>query len=438
MLLAPFLAAQRWYRAVPDPQLTVRRVDTLLDGWPTLLWVLVEVRGSDGDPGPHWYQLLLGATSEEPTELPPASRLGSMPTPRGRAWLFDALADEELALELCRLVAPSISPETVRLQSGSTTNTSLIVNESHLLKVFRRLHEGPNPDVEITEALGRLGCGGVSVPVTVWRRGSTDLAVLRRFERSRGTGSELALDSLREMFNLRRSPRDCKLDFVEEAQSLGAEIAELHVALGEAFGADRAQGSEWRADMVAQLDRMRSEHVDTRRVEQVYLRLDSAEDLGASIRIHGHLALSEVMRLPRQWLVFDFEGEPARPVAERRRPSSPLRDVAGMTRSFHQLAAGALREVEAPDDELRLLAESWAERNINSFLSGYASVDEVHRLLPRTRESRDSLLTVFELDRAVFEVVYELAHGPDRADRPVRAVERLLGDEVEFRPPGAG
>jgi maltokinase len=160
----------------------------------------------------------------------------------------------------------------------------------------------------------------------------------------------------------------------------------------------------------------------------VYRRLERADDLGSAIRIHGNLALGEVIRLQRNWMVLDFEGQAARPVQERRRASSPLRDVAGMTRSFHHVASGALREVEVPDDELRLLADAWSERNVNAFLSGYASEDDVHRLLPRGRESRDALLSVFELDRAVYEVVYELAHGPELADQPVRAVERLLAD----------
>jgi maltokinase len=144
-----------------------------------------------------------------------------------------------------------------------------------------------------------------------------------------------------------------------------------------------------------------------------------------------------VLRLARTWMVLDFEGEPARPVAERRRPSSPLRDVAGMTRSFHYAAGIALREVGAPDDELRLLADAWAERAVNTFLSGYADVDEVHRLLPQARASRDALLSVFEMDKAVYEVAYELAHRPDLVDLPVRAVERLLefDDELPEFPP---
>ena len=407
----------------------VRRVDTLYDGWPTLLWVLAEVRGDDGAGEPAWYQLPLGAAPEHPAELPHAAHVGRMSTPRGDAHLFDALADEDLALDFCGYIAPDLEFSTVRAQPGEQTNTSLVLDERYIVKVFRRVQPGPTPDVEVTEALGRVGFGGVPVPLVVWRRDGTDLAVVRRYERSRGDGIELATASLREVFNRRRPPRDCKLDFADEAHLLGRDVASLHVALAEAFGSGDADGAAWAEDMVAQLDRVAAGHLDTSRIRAVYRRLETAEDLGAAIRIHGDLHLGQVLRLARHWMVLDFEGEPARPLEERRRPSSPLRDVAGMTRSFHYAAGLALRETELPDDELRLLADSWAERSVNAFLSGYAAVDDVHRLLPRSRASRDALLSVFEMDKAVYEVAYELAHRPDLVDLPVRAVERLLEGE---------
>lgn len=369
---------------------------------------------------------------ERPDELPDVAHIGRMDTPRGTAHLFDALADEELALEFCSIVAPDLGLRTVRAQPGEQSNTSLVLDERYIVKVFRRVQPGPNPDVEVTEALGRVGYGGVPVPVAVWRRNGTDFAVTRRFERSRGNGVELAHASLREMFNRRRPPRDCKLDFAKEAYQLGRDIAALHVALAEAFGAEPADGGAWAADMSAQLHRIASGHLDTQRIETIYRRLSDADDLGAAIRIHGDLHLGQVLRVARQWMVLDFEGEPDRPLAERRRPSSPLRDVAGMTRSFHYAAAMALRETETPDRELRLLADAWAERAINTFLSGYAEVDEVHRLLPQARASRDALLSVFEMDKAVYEVAYELAHRPDLVDLPIRAVERLLADDGDL------
>ena len=421
-----------------DPAVTVRRVDTLIDGWPTLLWALIEVRADRGAGDPVLYQLPLGAAPDHPDELPDWAHLGHIRTPRGDAHLFDALSDNELALAFCEGVAPDLTFTTVRSQPGEQSNTSLVLDERYIMKLFRRVEPGSNPDVEVTEALGRLGYGRVPVPVATWRKGRTDLAVVRRFERSRGDGVELALASLREMFKRRLAPRDCKLDFVHEARSLGESVADLHVALGEAFGSEPTDGAALASDMGAQLDRVSSGHLDTHRIASVYDRLRSADDLGMAIRIHGDLHLGQVLRLARHWMVLDFEGEPDRPVEERRRPSSPLRDVAGMTRSFHYAAGMALRECELIDSELRLLADAWATRAVNSFLGGYSTVDDVHRFLPQARASRDALLSVFEMDKAVYEVAYELAHRPDLVDLPVRAVEALLDGDEELpeQPPG--
>lgn len=373
----------------------------------------------------------LGALPERPGHLPDSAILGQMPTPRGEAHLFDALADDSVALTFAHHVAPDLHLNHVRPIGGEQSNTSLVLDEKYVLKVFRQVQPGPNPDVEVTEQLGKVGYGAVPVPVSIWRRNHTDLAVVRRFERSRGDGFELAMSSLREVFNLRRPPRDCKLDFAEDARKLGRNIAQLHVALAEAFGSEQADGEAWAQDMSAQLLRVGASRLDEQRIDAIYDRLRNATDLGTAIRIHGDLHLAQVLRLQRGWMVLDFEGEPERPIEERRRPSSPLRDVAGMTRSFQYAAAMALRQHDEPDRELRVLADAWTVRNVNSFLAGYADLDEAHRLLPQARSSRDALLSVFELDKAVYEVAYEMAHRPELVELPIQAVEALLGGDGE-------
>lgn len=393
------------------------------------MWLLVEVRPADRASESVLYQVPLGASKEEPVDLPGSAVLGRIPSDDTGIWLFDALADERTSILFTSKVMPEVNPQRIRPQGGEQSNTSLILDDRYIMKVFRRVQVGRNPDVEVTEALGRVGFGGVPVPVSIWRKNGTDLAVIRRYERSKGDGFELATASLREMFNRKRPPRDCKLDFAADARLLGRDVADLHVALAEAFGSEPADGAQWASDMVAQLHRVASGHLDSAQIERVYHRLGSSDDLGSAIRIHGDLHLGQVLRRQRDWMVLDFEGEPARPVEERRRPSSPLRDVAGMTRSFHYAAGIALREQNSTDPSLKVLADAWAVRNLNSFLAGYADVDAAHRLLPRSRASRDALLSVFELDKAVYEVAYELAYRPDLADLPIQAVERLLDGE---------
>ncbi|HEX8803684.1 MAG TPA: hypothetical protein VF743_05810, partial [Acidimicrobiales bacterium] len=125
--------------------------------------------------------------------------------------------------------------------------------------------------------------------------------------------------------------------------------------------------------------------------------------------------------------VIDFEGEPARPVQERTLPSSPLRDVAGMLRSFQYAAHTALvergRDIDA---ELVAIADAWETRAVDAFWHGYSAVDGIDALLPADDDDRRKLLRAFELDKAVYEVVYELGHRPDWVGVPALAIRRAL------------
>ena len=143
---------------------------------------------------------------------------------------------------------------------------------------------------------------------------------------------------------------------------------------------------------------------------------------GKVIRTHGDLHLGQTMLGDRGWVVLDFEGEPARPLPERRLKRSPLRDVAGMLRSFSYATAGArlLRGVEAPD--------GWEELARERFLTGYhEAVDST--LLPPGQQATEQLLAVFELEKAVYELRYELNNRPDWVAIPVAGIVRLLDSE---------
>jgi maltokinase len=180
--------------------------------------------------------------------------------------------------------------------------------------------------------------------------------------------------------------------------------------------------------MLAQLARTPAGVVDTDRIGAALARLVDVTGAGIAIRVHGDLHLGQFLRADSGWFVLDFEGEPARPVAERVRPSSPLRDVAGMLRSFHYASQAALVDRGRDlDPELSKLAEAWESRTVEAFWRGYQRTDGVGHLLPAAEADQQALLLAFELEKAVYEVGYELAHRPSWADIPVTAVERVLG-----------
>jgi predicted trehalose synthase len=130
------------------------------------------------------------------------------------------------------------------------------------------------------------------------------------------------------------------------------------------------------------------------------------------------------MRTDTGWYILDFEGEPARALERRRQPSSPLKDVAGMLRSFHYAAAVALRERGAEEEDRSAVARAWELRNRESFLDGYTtSVDP--SLLPLDAEATAVVVAAFELQKAVYELRYEQGNRPGWVDIPTEALVRL-------------
>ncbi|HET6551361.1 MAG TPA: hypothetical protein VFG79_23035, partial [Solirubrobacter sp.] len=217
-------------------------------------------------------------------------------------------------------------------------------------------------------------------------------------------------------------------------------IGELHTALGSdsadpAFAPDEPSVEALailHADVDEQIERLFLDLPDTEALAPIRGRgQDVREKLGALshtsaggrvIRTHGDLHLGQTMLSDRGWVVLDFEGEPARPLPERRLKRSPLRDVAGMLRSFSYATAGArlLRGAEAPPD--------WEDRARERFLDGYhEAVDGT--LLPPGQQATEQLLAVFELEKAVYELRYELNNRPDWVAIPVAGILRLLDSE---------
>lgn len=422
-LVPDYLPRQRWFAGEEVPErVDVVDYELLHDECPCLAWLLVRVPGDDAS-----YQLLVGLRPLEDTEtfLEGKGRwfLGDIDTDDGPMLAYDALVDPDLASAILSVVAPDLPVTTMRPLAVEQSNTSVVFDEVGIMKVFRRVHDEPNPDVEIVDALAAVGYEHTAKPLGAWRRDGRDLAVVREFLAGGADGWHLAITSLRDLYDRRCDPEEAGGDFAPESHRLGEATGEMHVALAKAFGSAGATPAAWADALHAGL----VDAPDVRGADARYEALRSLGDAGAAIRIHGDLHLGQVMRTDAGWFVLDFEGEPRVPISERRKPSSPLRDVAGMLRSFHYAAEVALLERhEAPDEELRRLADLWAERNREAYLAGYLGTEGVSDLLPAGERDRNVVLDAFELGKAVYEVGYEREHRPDWEHIPRSAIERLL------------
>ncbi len=433
VLLPDFLVRQRWYGAndLELKSVEVSTFDAWRTEWPALVWVIAEARF--GDDSTARFQIPIGMRPLDQTERflegKGRSFLGDSDTAHGPALVYDALVDPELAVEFLHRIAPGEHVERVRSLNVEQSNTSVVYDERLIMKLFRRLAEGPNPDVEITEGLARVGFTHISAPVVAWREGDIDLAVVREFLEGGTEGWQLALTSLRDMYNSRLEPNETGGDFGPEAARLGQITAEMHLKLAEAFGTSDGEPKVWADAMHANLARSGARALDATAVAAVYDALREIDDAGRSIRVHGDYHLGQTMRTDGGWYILDFEGEPALPLDERRRTSSPLRDVAGMLRSFHYASEVALAErgSESDDDELRNLGRRWERHVSEQFRNGYFETDGIDDLLPATAHEREVVLDSFVLAKAVYEVGYELAHRPDWVRIPLEAVSRLVG-----------
>ena len=434
-LLGEFLPRQRWYAGNEPPARVEVTVLDAREGEPLLVWLLADA--VDGEGARATYQIVLGGRpAPSDAEFLQGSPRGTLGEVDG--WIYyDALVDPDLALLVLEKVAPDESAEVARPLVVEQSNTSVVYDERLILKLFRRVHPGPNPDLEIIDLLDERGFPQVVPQLAELRYEGFDLAVVRQYLLGSTDAWELAHTSLRDLLNTRVPPDEAGADFGPEALTLGDVTARLHLAMADVFGSEPGSSREWLAGFRAQLERLpdvaaaaavpMSEVADAGAVEAALAALADVSDSGMATRIHGDLHLAQMLLADAGWFVLDFEGEPVRPVAERVRASSPLRDVAGMVRSFHYAARTGLAERGRDvDPELVDLAAQWESRARDEFWRGYQSVAGIDLLLPGSTADRDSLLRAFELDKAVYEIIYELSHRPDWVDIPASAVRRTL------------
>jgi len=437
-LLAAWLPHQRWYGG-KGSAITAVRVERQVDltGELGLAHVLLEV---DADGATERYQLLLGSLEGEVPHRLAHAVIGEA---EGRVF-YDAAHDQAAAAALLSRIATGGEQNGLvfaataeldttlpsRVMGAEQSNTSVVYGEEYILKLFRRLQPGLNPDLEVTRALAAAGSTHVPAPLG-WVEGDvggqpTTLGLLQEFQRHATEGWAMATASVRDLFAEADLHADeVGGDFAAESDRLGVVTAEVHLLMAQTLPTavagpqeitDTLQQLHSRLDLALGIAPELEPHVDALR--RAYDELGSRTDPVPVQRVHGDYHLGQVLRTQTGWVLLDFEGEPARPLAERTALMSPLRDVAGMLRSYDYAARHLLAERHG-DGQLAYRAAEWAERNRQAFCDGYA------RAAGSDPRDEPVLLRAFELDKAVYEVVYEARNRPSWLPIPVGSIERL-------------
>jgi maltokinase len=318
--------------------------------------------------------------------------------------------------------------------STEQSNTSLVYGSEAIFKLFRRLEPGLNPDVEVHDALRRtqnthiaplLGYIEIDDPANPSALPAT-AAMLQTFVPNASDGWRLATASVRDLYAEGDLHADeVGGDFAAESERLGAATASVHADMAAVLPTEPADDGWYgtlarqmneRLDAAIEIVPQLADHADA--IRKLYGAVEASTEPVVRQRVHGDLHLGQVLRTATGWIVLDFEGEPARPLAERRELDSPMRDVAGMLRSFDYAARHML--VEQPEDAQRAYrAQEWAERNRSAFCAGYSAAGGLDPC------GDSPLLRAFEADKAVYECVYEARNRPHWLMIPLGSLNRL-------------
>jgi maltose alpha-D-glucosyltransferase / alpha-amylase len=515
-LLPAFLPSRRWFAGKARTLDAVRLLDATVPGAlpGTTLLALFEAAFRDGPADTYLLPLALASGAE-------AERLAREHSERiiaradGGEVLYDALADGDACAALLAAIEQGreITTGLGRVRASSTTayaeargpadvalhvrhgtaeqsNSALIYGDRLILKVFRRLEPGLNPDLEIGRFLSdRTGFDRIPKTAGALEYDRRDdepvtLAILQGLVRNQGTGWEHALDELRGYYEriahrgdaapiipAAASPVELASSddaippqaaeaiggYLDAADTLGRRTAELHLALASdpddpAFAPEpmtaadlSALADDTRAQVAAALAALR-DGIGTLAepaASQGRRALDGAPgllaildrlpalEMGATkIRVHGDYHLGQVLRVEADFVILDFEGEPARPLAKRREKQSPLKDVVGMLRSFDYAAFAGLFAFAAdrPGEAERLApwARLWQAGASAAFLRRYLATAAGAKFLPAERAHLGLLLGVYTLDKALYELLYELNNRPGWVRIPLQGVLTLV------------
>ena len=485
--LVAFLAPRRWFGAKAGTPTAARIREVIPLPWEGGQFAITRLEVTTANGQTSLYQLpLCVRDNEEIGDSQPKSIVARVVAEDGtEGTLFDAVEDGAFVRGLVdafahggefrdhtRWVIEPLSAASfvvpqgamIRVGSAEQSNTSIIIGEQAILKLFRKLEQGEHPDVELTRFL-TIDAKFAHTPAL--------LGVMRFEDGGRGTIAGMlteylpksvdawsyALERARPYFNAPRE-RESPNAFLHDAERLGVVTRAMHEALARGTGQDLAPGpagadmiDEWASrakqsvrDSLSLLERQlralpkeRAPEGEAlvRRSERYLGVVDEIVsmlrgDAGLATRIHGDYHLGQVLHTARDdFMIIDFEGEPLRSLAERRSKASPLRDVAGMLRSFAYAAATLGMEAKALDQSTReVRIGRWERDSRDAFLGGYLQSDgeprETQRILPKDAEHVRALLRLFELEKAFYELSYELNNRPAWAWIPMRGIAKLL------------
>ena len=466
-----YLERTRWFggKGRPFEVTAVRRVGELPPGGddsPVVVIELVEVAYGDAEGGSEVYQVPMAFYTDPETRLDHAF-IGWWEDPQhGWVHAYDALHDREAmacwlvafdraareaggnlndgsGLRFHRLPGHDLDLDThSTLFSGEQSNSSVAFGEDALMKVFRKITPGVNPDISVHEVLTRAENEHIASLYgwLDWVDGdpqgdaeagpgtTMQLAMLQQFLRTASDGWDLALASARNLFaEGDLHAYEAGGDFAGESERLGVALREVHDVLAEHFPVDRldraavgALADAMDGRLSAALEVVPELAAHTGALRAAYDRLRGLDAVEVQ-QIHGDLHLGQTLRTSLGWKIVDFEGEPAKPLAERLRPDSPWRDVAGMLRSFDYVPHVVERQFseDHPEgiEQRAYRAGEWAHRNRNHFLTAYAGGE--------LTDAQRALLDAYVADKAVYETVYETRNRPTWVAIPLEAVARI-------------
>lgn len=457
------LPDQRWFGAKGRAIREVAVIDAgiIEDGPPALVMALLSVDFDDGGSDIYHLPLLVDpdGSSRDAFEEPDRLRvIGDLmahgSSIKGESGVF-------------QFGGPSLDPtnppgtSSARVMGAEQSNTSLVFDEQVILKTFRRVAVGRNPDLELTRLLTTEAFENLPPHVgeityeaeTDEAPYAIDLGLAQQFIGDATEGWTNALARLAELYAA-VDDADVNEDIpflieergeglLTEMEDLGDATASLHVTLGrEQTDADLAPEAvekfdldAWATSATASLLKVSDAGLPellplVAGIEAGIEKVKAVEQPGMKTRIHGDYHLGQVICSAKGWMILDFEGEPARSLEERRAKHSPLKDVAGMLRSIGYAASASLFERAGDDpsewERLEPWALEWERMARERFLRGYLARSHEGHFLPPDRESQFALLDFFEIDKALYELGYELSHRPNWIHIPLRGIRQVI------------